>query len=279
MYRACRFWGSDVAGREPWHIDVSTYDRLLDLPYSGWSWEYKRRDAALRAARNASRNNVAMMLRDDGSHLYRLKSRDINAEAFGLHFIPDPNLSAFEATPFWLPEIMSTNLEAASEISERIERRATPLRWDEIPGEKHFLIAPGRRPKLVINAPGYAAQLAIEENALPVPQAIYMSLRLGAGHLLNDHLRHVEDFADFCLGRDVSCKPLRGFSPEKLKDALIALDGHLAGVSQRAIAETIFGAEIVRQDWDQGPRSYKSKTRRLIKKGITLMETGYRDLL
>lgn len=263
----------------PWHVDLTAYDRLLSLPYSGWSWEYKRRDAALRAARYSSRVNVAMMRRNDGTCLYRLKSRDRKAESFGLHFIPDPSLSAFEATPFWLPEIMSVNLEAASEIADRAARGRTPLRWDEIPGEKHFLIAPGRRPKLVINAPGYAAQLAIDEHALPVPQAVYMSLRLGAGHLVHDNLRHVEAFADFCLGRDVVCKPLRGLSPTKLRDALIALDGHLAGVSQRRIAEVIFGCEMVRQDWDNGPRSYKSKTRRLIKKGVSLMEQGYKDLL
>jgi|GEM_PF-6496418 len=268
-----------MPAQDPWHVDVSTYDRLLSLPYSGWSWEYKRRDGALRAARHASRLNVAMMRRGDGSHLYRLKSRDINAEEFGLHFIPDPDLSAFETTPFWLPEIMSINLEVALEIAHRMQRRAAPLRWDEIPGDKHFLIAPGRRTKLVINAPGYAAQLAIEENALPVPQAVYMSLRLGAGHLMNNHLRRVEEFADFCLGRNVTCKPVRGLSPIKLRNALIALDGQLGGVSQRRIAEVIFGADTVRQDWDNGPRSYKSKTRRLIKKGVSLMEYGYKDLL
>lgn len=219
------------------------------------------------------------MRRRDGTHLYRLKFRDTKAESFGLHFIPDPDLTAFETTAFWLPEIMSVNLEVASEIAHRLERQEPPLRWDEIPGEKHFLIAPGRRPKLVINAPGYAAQLAIEENALPVPQVVYMSLRLGAGHLMNSRLRRVEEFADFCLGRDVTCKPMRGLSPIKLKNALIALDGQLAGVSQRRIAEVIFGVETVRLDWDKGPRSYKSKTRRLIKKGVSLMKTGYRDLL
>ena len=174
---------------------------------------------------------------------------------------------------------MSINLEVASEITRRLERRAPPLRWDKIPGDKYFLIAPGRRPKLVINAPGYAAQLAIEENALPVPHVVYMSLRLGAGHLVDNHLRHVEEFADFCSGREVTCKPMRGLSPEKLKNALIALDGQLAGVSQRRIAEVIFGVETVRHDWDKGPRSYKSKTRRLIKKGVQLMEYGYKDLL
>ena len=252
----------------------------MKLPYSGWGWEYKRRDANLiNAARKLSHHQPSRLCRSDGVTVYRLHRRLKLAEQFGLHFIPDPALSAFETTPFWLPEIMSAHLEAASEVKNRLARGAAPLRWDEIPGEKHFLIAPGRRAKLVINAPGYAAQLAIEENALPVPQAVYMSLRLGAGHLMGSHMRHIEEFASFCLGRQTTCKPLRGMSPIKLRNALIALDGQLAGVSQRRIAEAIFGTETVRDDWDNGPRSYKSKTRRLIKKGVGLMKSGYQDLL
>jgi len=259
---------------------MAAYDRLLTLPYSGWSWEYKRRDAALQAtARRLSRSAPIVLRRSDGSRLVKLKTRSFEAEKFGLHFIPDPSLSAFETTPFWLPEVMSANLEAASEIADRKARGAAPLKWDDIPGEKHFLIAPGRRPKLVIASPGYAAQLAIEENALPVPQAMYLSLRLGAGHLSGDNLRYVEEFAALCHGKDVQCRPLRGLSPETLRKAIIALDGHLANVKQRQIAETIFGAKMVEEDWDNGPKSYKSKTRRLIKKGVELMQTGYRDLL
>ncbi|MEL7111210.1 MAG: DUF2285 domain-containing protein [Pseudomonadota bacterium] len=207
-----------------------------------------------------------------------MRMRQPQAEKFGLYYLPDPSLSAFETTPFWLPETMSSHLNAASEVRIKNSVLETPLRWDEIPGEKHFLIAPGRRPKLVIEAPGYAAQLAIEENMIPVPHAVYLSLRLGAGLLQGTNLSQVEEFARHCLGREVTCKPLRGYSPETLKNTIIALDGYLAGVSHRRIAEVIFDPETVAQDWNNGVKSYKSRTRRLIKKGVELMKYGNKFL-
>ncbi|MEM0985109.1 MAG: DUF2285 domain-containing protein [Pseudomonadota bacterium] len=257
----------------------AAYDRLLGLPYPGWGWEYKRRDIALiDAARKSRRRNVSVHLRRDGSYLIRMRHRDVQAEQFGLHFIPDPNLSAFETTPFWLPEVMTGGLDAAAEVIE-LSPNLDPLNWLSIPGEKHFLIAPGPRTKLVIAAPGYAAQLAIAENALPVPQSIYLSLRLGKGDLVGANLAHVEAFARHCHGQNVPFPKLRGLSPEALRDGIIALDRKLAGLSQRRIAEVIYGADVVSDDWDYGPGSYRLRVRRLIRKGLHLMKTGYRDLL
>ncbi|MBA1914286.1 DUF2285 domain-containing protein, partial [Escherichia coli] len=47
----------------------------------------------------------------------------------------------------------------------------------------------------------------------------------------------------------------------------------------RQIATTIFGAKMVADEW-QGPSQFlKDRTRRLVAKGIELMNGGYRDLL
>ena len=263
-----------------WTITLSAYERLLSLPYSGWAWEFKRRDPALRAAaRRQSERAACIHRRGDGSDIIRLKHRDIEAETFGLHYIPDPALSAFETVPFWLPEWMTTQLDAASEALNGSSNGWTPLHWRRIPGRKRFLIAPGRRSKLAIFAPGYAIQLAIEEDDLPVPHVSHLSLRLGADELGDHGFRHVEAFASFCRHRTPTPPPMRGYKPEALLRAIIALDGTLAGASQRQIADAIFGAERVAEDWQGGAKSYKSKTRRLIKKGVTLMKTGYRNLL
>ena len=268
-----------ISAQNQWRYDKGFYDRLLALPYPGWGWEYKRRDNDLiKAARLSRRRNVSTHFRRDGSTLIRMRHRDVEAEKFGLHFIPDPRLSAFETTPFWLPEVMSGGLDAACEIIE-LNPNLEPLNWMSIPGEKHFLIAPGRRTKLVIASSGYAAQLAIAEQSLPVPQSIYLSLRLGKGDLVGANLTHVEAFARHCHGENVPFPKLRGLSPEALRDGIIALDGKLAGYSQRRIAEAIYGVDVVSDDWDYGPRSYRLRVRRLIRKGLHLMKTGYRDLL
>jgi len=261
-------------------FDRAHYEKLLDLPLSGWGWEYARRSPDLKKAAARSRSAAPVVLRRaDGARLIRLRRRYPEAESFGLHFFPDPEKSAFETTPFWLPEAANTSLVAALEIEDFARRKRQPLDWTELPGEKHFLLGPGRRPKLVVAAKGYAAQLAIEENMLPVPQAVYLSLRLGAGQLVGDHLRAVEEFAAFCHGAKSNCRMLRGLSPERLRDAIIALDGELGGLPRRKIGEAIFGAEAVARGWDVGDESYKKRTKRLVEKGLALMEFGYRKLL
>jgi len=263
-----------------WSTDRAEFDRLLGLPYAGWSWEFKRRDEVLRkAALKARAQRPIILTRSDGAKLIRLRRRSPEAEAFGLQYFPDPHLSALQTSVFWIPEVFSKSLDAVIEIDHLTRAHNAPLRWDAIPGEKRFLIGPGRRPKLLIASQGYVAQLAIEERALPVPQAMFISIRLGAKHLRSENLKPLGEFARFCEGARVAEHPLRGYSPETLRDALIALDGHLAGASQRRIAEEIFGADLVAGDWASGVKSYKSRTRRLIRKGVDLMTTGYRDLL
>lgn len=263
-----------------WDHDRSGYDRLLTLPYTGWSWEYIRRNPILKAARRrAGAVRPFRAQRPDGSMLFRLNQRCYIAEQFGLHFIPDPSQSAFETTAFWLPEVMSASFDAALEIETRLKTGGPLLRWDEIPGEKHFLITPGRREKLVIEAPGYAAQLAIDNEALPIPQAVYFSLKLGAGQLVGKHLREVEEFARVCHGLGARHKPLRGMKPETLVKTIIALDGELANVPRRRIASVIFGEKLVAEDWDGGVNSYKQRTKRLVDKGLALMRYGYKKLL
>lgn len=66
---------------------------------------------------------------------------------------------------------------------------------------------------------------------------------------------------------------------ERLHHALIALDESRRGKTYRQIAITIFGEKKVAEDW-QGPSQFlKDRTRRLVAKGLELMNGGYRDLL
>ncbi len=58
---------------------------------------------------------------------------------------------------------------------------------------------------------------------------------------------------------------------------LQALDGTLAGASLREVAEGVFGTDAVVKGWyaDGGLRS---RVRRLVRRGLTLMRGGYRRL-
>jgi hypothetical protein len=66
---------------------------------------------------------------------------------------------------------------------------------------------------------------------------------------------------------------------ERLRQALLALDGSLAGASYRQIATTIFGEDRVSEEWSAASRFLKERIRRLVAKGHALMNGGYRDLL
>lgn len=58
-----------------------------------------------------------------------------------------------------------------------------------------------------------------------------------------------------------------------------ALDGRLLGLSDRQIAERIFGERRVQADWADPGDYLKDRTRRAIRRGLYLMRSGYRDLL
>lgn len=266
--------------RGAWRVNFEAYDRLLPLPGPGWAWEFKRRDPALKAARRrTSAVRPAVVKRADGSIFCRLNQRCHIAESFGLHFIPDPALSAFETAFFWLPDVMQASFDAVAEPATAGSNRGRGLSWAELPGEKFFLISPGRRDKLVIRAPYYAAQLALDADGAPVLQSACFSLRLDASHLAAENLRLLEEFGRICEGLPARWNPPRGAAPEKLRDALIALDGELAGVPRRRIAEAIFGTEQICGGWDDGDESYKKRAKRLVEKGLELMRNGYRRLL
>lgn len=60
--------------------------------------------------------------------------------------------------------------------------------------------------------------------------------------------------------------------------SLQALDGHLAGASERDIAIAIFGTRMVTEKW-HGDSELRARVRYLIRRGRTGMSGGYRSLL
>lgn len=263
-----------------WPVDLAAYDRLLTLPGAGWAWEFMRRNPALKKARRSeSAVRARISRRTDGSVVCRLGQRCHIAESFGLHFIPDPACCAFEAELFWLPDVMSASFDAMAEFNSTPANTPQRFSWDKLPGEKLFLIAPGRRDKLVIRAPGYAAQLALDGAGALIAQSVSITLRVGADRLEMKSLQQLEEFGRACGGLAPRRKPLRGARPEKLRDALIALDGELSGIPRKRIGEAIFGSARVRGGWDDSNESYKKRTKRLVEKGLGLMSSHYRKLL
>ncbi|WP_244271614.1 DNA -binding domain-containing protein [Stappia indica] len=77
--------------------------------------------------------------------------------------------------------------------------------------------------------------------------------------------------------------PERLFPPEargsRLRLVLQALDGSLAGASQREIATALMGRQRVQADWTDPGDHLRDRIRRAIRRGRVLMNCNYRDFL
>ena len=74
-------------------------------------------------------------------------------------------------------------------------------------------------------------------------------------------------------------EPTLGQTELRLRECLIALDGHLEGRSYRDIAEVLYGPDRVKEVWTNETRHLKDKVRRAVAAGIDYMNGGYLKLL
>ena len=63
------------------------------------------------------------------------------------------------------------------------------------------------------------------------------------------------------------------------RDALAALDRRSEGFSYREIAVFLYGKEAVRKDWTSPDQTMKNRVVRSVKRGLRMMNGGYRALL
>jgi hypothetical protein len=76
-------------------------------------------------------------------------------------------------------------------------------------------------------------------------------------------------------------RAMSGWTPPalRLRNALIALDGSMAGATYREIAEAIYGPTFVAERWGRGQRNLKDQLIRAVRRGRHLMSGGYAELL
>lgn len=97
------------------------------------------------------------------------------------------------------------------------------------------------------------------------------------------HRAELEALACFSCLRETGCFFARYDPPDprgsRLKTILLALDGALAGATQREIATVLVGAERVATDWEHPGQHLRDRVRRAIRRGRALMNGGYLALL
>ena len=241
---------------EPWY-PTAAYLYVLHLDGPALAWEYLRRHPDYRR---------------DWRHRRR---RPEAAHAWGLRLLEDPALDARDAHPAWFPDhdgVLQLYPDADPPPG------AHTFEFWRVPGNKH-LVHDGKRLVLTARWPGCCVRLALAPDladgmaylyavrACAAPCARYRSV---AAEL--DKLAVVGSAAPAAAARS---RP----TPAALLElhTLQALDATLAGASTREIAEGLFGAEAVAVGWyaDGGLRS---RVRRLVRRGQSLMRGGYRRL-
>ncbi len=240
-----------------WHPSAA-YLYVLHLDGPALAWEYLRRNPEYRRA------------------WQRRRHRPLHeAQHWGLRLLEDPARDARDAHPDWFPDPSSV-VQVYPDADPADDALLFQL-W-HIPGRKQ-LIHDGKRLVLTIHLVDRMLRMAISP-ALEDGMAYAYAVR--AGRQLRERWRAVE--ADLAMLDAAKAHRTAIAAARPNRTAMLhmrtlqALDGTLAGASQRGVAEVMFGITVVGERWyDDG--DLRAQVRRLIRRGQTLMGGEYRRLL
>ena len=221
---------------------------------------------------------VHAVVLSDGTVLLRMRRRYLRAEKWGLFAFANPLRPACKTSVFWLPHMWRRTISArctmqigsgSADVMKLASFRASRVAVRGVDGTSVIIIKNGRFTTSLV-AHGWPVLTRPARITFELDGFDELNARI-------DCLRTLQTLADPVS--TVPDAPLPSAINSRLQQALLALDGSLAGASYRQIATTIFGDERVRRDWDAASRFLKDRTRRLVAKGRALMNGGYRDLL
>ncbi len=261
----------------PWPVSREQYRYILNLAPCGLAWEFLRRNPGYqRDWRIARPGQITRLSLRNGWHAIRLRRRYRYAEGWGLKFFADPKESALTANTFWHCAVYSRTLNVL---------------LNEWKGEKAAILDKcSCRKALLITADGlWIARLNTDHLSLQLTAAegIRVSGTPSVTPIITDvsdtrrQIRLLQEFGDLFhaaleSNAAVRSKPIK---QQSLLEALVALDGHLAGASYREIAKVIVGEERVQAQWHGGQGALKLRIVRAVKRGRGLMMGGYKALL
>ena len=175
-----------------------------------------------------------------------------------------------------MPEVGSSTLLAAARPCEAGSAPDERVFVPALPSTKHILVERDGRQHVVLRADGHAIQLTIDGADITAePVALTFQVRgLTAVAAACDHLA--------ALRRILRTPSRKTAGPRwtattlKLRDALVTLDGRMAGASYRDIAIVLYGLAYVERNWWTG---LKERMRRHFLRGVLFVHGRYRDLL
>lgn len=235
---------------------TAAYLYVLHLDGPALAWEYLRRHPDYR--------------RD-----WRRYRRSDAAQRWGLRLLENPTLDARDAHPAWFPDHDAV-LQLYPDADPPSD--AVAFRLWQLPGHKH-LIHDGRRLLLVSHWAGGCLRFALAPDLADGMAYAYAVRASDASQAhcqeLSVSLKQLATATGTPLV--VVTRPRPSLTSLLELHTLQALDATLAGASLREVAEGLFGAESVADDW-HADSALRARVRRLVRRGNRLMHGGYRHL-
>jgi hypothetical protein len=278
MQDDCADEGSETAAARN-RVPSSVADPLDGFAPCDWAWEFLRRNPDYVAAWRASaQRHLPVITLNDGTRLLRLRRRYPQAERWGLYAFANPEHCAREVPVFWLPNVSRHTVRArCSPVNTATG--ATALTLSNFAARRLAVIGVDGIPVVTMKSDGINVGLAAHGWQV-LTRPVTVTFELDAFHDLGTQtecLKLLQRLSEVDDSTKIGRAPWS--NDERLRQALIALDGSLAGKTYREIAIMIFGEERVTADWNGASRFMKDRTRRLVAKGLELMNGGYRELL
>lgn len=236
---------------------TAAYLYVLHLDQPALAWEYVRRNPEYR--------------RD----WLDPQRRPVAAPRWGLRLLEDPDLDARDGHPVWLVDHPGL-VQLYPDLDPMPDAAAFDF-W-RIPGRKS-LMHDGRCLRVTTSCSGCRVTLAMAPG-LEDGDAFVVALRPGAQPGLR--ARAISDALDNLAGASEAAPLAQTFARPSATallelHTLQALDASLAGASLREVAAGLFGVAAVTHGW-HADAGLRSKVRRLVRRGRTLMLDGYQRL-
>ena len=240
-----------------WHPSAA-YLYVLHLDGPALAWEYLRRNPEYRRAWQHHRQRP--------QH---------EAHRWGLRLLEDPTRDARDAHPDWFPD-PSSIVQIYPDADPTADSPLFQL-W-RFPGRKH-LTHDGKRLVLTTQLVGRMLRMTISP---ALEDGMTYAYAVRAGYQLRERWRAIETELAVLDAAKMQCTAITIGRSDRTSmlhmRTLQALDGTLAGASQRGVAEVLFGITAVTERW-YDDSDLRAQVRRLIRRGQALMGGEYRHLL
>ena len=258
-----------------WEKSLEDYAYAAGLNRHGWAWEFLRRNTDYQRDFRINRAGTPVPVKHkSGAVYFRLRRRVLAAERWGLIMFANPSVSSLATGIHWHPSVTSRHVCCIAKAANSNSDGAECL--GGFNARKHVLVTHDteylcvQRGNLYANLVISGASMLLQNCALNYQIEGLDRLNPVAETLTN--LRRLKTESQLL-------QPASGQTEQRLRECLVALDGHLAGRTYRDIAEVLYGSDRVKEVWSNETRHLKDKVRRAVAAGVEYMNGGYLKLL